>query len=70
MVVPPPTMAISEMPVGESQGAYGSLITMDQGAWRLEGIKMCTSHRLGIRDKHLLSPQPRQILIVGQACDY
>ena len=48
---PTPTKAISDMPTGESRGAYGSLIAVDQGAWRLEGIRMCTFHRLGRRDK-------------------
>jgi hypothetical protein len=32
-------------------GAYGSLIAVHQGAWRLEGIRMCTSHRLDRKNK-------------------
>jgi hypothetical protein len=32
-------------------GAYGSLIGVDQGAWNLDGIRMCTSHRLDRGDK-------------------
>jgi hypothetical protein len=43
-------------------GVYGSLVAADQGAWRLEGIRMCVSHRL--------SSQPGQILIIGPTCDY
>jgi hypothetical protein len=31
--------------------AHGSLIAVDQGAWRLEGIRMCTSHHLDRRNK-------------------
>jgi hypothetical protein len=29
-----------------STGAYRNLIAVDQGAWWLEGIRMCTSHSL------------------------
>jgi hypothetical protein len=32
-------------------GAYGSLIAVDQGAWRLEGIGMYTSRRLDRKDR-------------------
>jgi hypothetical protein len=32
-------------------GAYGSLIAVDQGAWSLKGIRMCTSRRLDSRIK-------------------
>jgi hypothetical protein len=38
-------MAISEMPIGESKGPMEA-IAVDQGAWRLKGIRMCTSHHL------------------------
>ena len=48
---PTPTMAVSEVPSGESQGPMESLIAMDQGIWRLEGTRMCTSHHLDSRTK-------------------
>jgi hypothetical protein len=32
-------------------GTYGSLIAVHQDTWRLEGIKMCTSHHLDWRIK-------------------
>ena len=31
-------------------GAYGSLMAVDYGTWRLEGIRMCTSHPLDRKD--------------------
>jgi hypothetical protein len=36
-------------------GTDGSLIAVDQGAWRLEGIRMCTSHRLDRRTSNSAS---------------
>jgi hypothetical protein len=32
-------------------GAYGRLIAVDQGAWRLKGIRMCASHHVHRRDE-------------------
>ena len=53
-------------------GTYGSLIAVDQDAWRLEGIRMCTSHRLDNgtnthRDSHepkLYSSRPGVVFFV------
>jgi hypothetical protein len=43
-------MAISEV-------GYGGLIAVDQGAWRLKGIRMRTSHRLDRRTSNSAASQ-------------
>jgi hypothetical protein len=44
-------MAISEVLMDEAIETYESLTAVVQGAWRLEGIKLCTPHRLDRRIK-------------------
>jgi hypothetical protein len=44
-----PERWLSQRSLQMSHRAYGSLIAVDQDAWHLEGIRMCTSHSLDER---------------------